>query len=199
MSRRQKIIVSITGIFLVLLILAGLTYAYFLTQIQGNTNNKSISLTTANLAIVYSDNSAEILTGDRIQPNNSTPIGTKSFTVTNEGDSDADYMVAVDKVSIRNVTSGAADTFVSNDFVYTLTCVQKNKNTYAVTGTCDSVTEQTRLPLNNNGLLVVNNIPVNLLEVITLVSLPASHCPNVDADVFANTSTDIAGGISETV
>ena len=49
MNRKQKIIVSTTGIFLVLLILVGLTYAYFLTRINGNTNDKSISVTTANL------------------------------------------------------------------------------------------------------------------------------------------------------
>ena len=41
MSKRQKIIVSITGIFLVLMILVGLTYAYFLTKITGITNTKS--------------------------------------------------------------------------------------------------------------------------------------------------------------
>ena len=49
MNRRQKIIVSITGIFIILLALVGLTYAYFLTQITGNENDKSISVTTANL------------------------------------------------------------------------------------------------------------------------------------------------------
>ena len=40
MNRRQKIIVSVTGIFIVLLILVGLTYAYFLTRINGNTSNQ---------------------------------------------------------------------------------------------------------------------------------------------------------------
>ncbi len=53
MTRKQKIIVSITGIFLVLMILVGLTYAYFLTKITGNTNEKSISVTTANLVLKY--------------------------------------------------------------------------------------------------------------------------------------------------
>ena len=44
MSKKAKIIVSISGIVLVMLILLGLTYAYFLTRIQGNTNDKSISV-----------------------------------------------------------------------------------------------------------------------------------------------------------
>ena len=51
MNRRQKIIVSVTGIFLVALILVGLTYAYFLTRINGNPNDTSISVTTANLQV----------------------------------------------------------------------------------------------------------------------------------------------------
>ena len=64
MSKKAKIIVSISGIVLVMLILVGLTYAYFLTRIHGNTNNKSISVTTANLELTYGDNSAEILGKD---------------------------------------------------------------------------------------------------------------------------------------
>ena len=65
MNRRQKIIVSVTGIFLVLLIIVGLTYAYFLTKINGNENTKSISVTTANLALVYGDGNG-IITGAKI-------------------------------------------------------------------------------------------------------------------------------------
>ena len=63
MNRRQKIIISVTGIFIVLLALVGLTYAYFLTQIKGNTNNKSISITTANLRLVYDDGSDGVIGG----------------------------------------------------------------------------------------------------------------------------------------
>ena len=67
MNRRQKIIISITGIFIVLLALVGLTYAYFLTRIRGNNADKSISVTTANLSIVYSDDSEDIL-GKNVGP-----------------------------------------------------------------------------------------------------------------------------------
>ena len=55
MNRKQRIIVSVTGIFLVLLILLGLTYAYFLTKINGNTNDKSLSVTMASLLLKYED------------------------------------------------------------------------------------------------------------------------------------------------
>ena len=64
MSKKAKIIVSISGIVLVMLILVGLTYAYFLTRIQGNTNSKSISVTTADLKLVYNDGSDGVIGGE---------------------------------------------------------------------------------------------------------------------------------------
>ena len=39
MSRKNKIIISVTGIILVLVTLIGLTYAYYLTRINGNIND----------------------------------------------------------------------------------------------------------------------------------------------------------------
>ena len=68
MSRKQKIIISVTGIFIVLLILVGLTYGYFLTRIQGNTNSKSISVTTANLILEYADVNDELITDSAVEP-----------------------------------------------------------------------------------------------------------------------------------
>ncbi len=62
MNRKQKNIVSVVGIAIVLLSLLGLTYAYYLTRIQGNTNTKSISVTTADLKLEYSDNK-DVITG----------------------------------------------------------------------------------------------------------------------------------------
>ena len=55
MNKRSKIIVSIVGITIVLLALLGITYAYYLTRIEGNTNTNSISITTADLKLKYGD------------------------------------------------------------------------------------------------------------------------------------------------
>ena len=68
MNRRQKIIISVTGIFLVALILMGLTYAYFLTQIRGNTNPTSISVETANLALKYDDGNGTLTSDTKLVP-----------------------------------------------------------------------------------------------------------------------------------
>ncbi len=155
MNRKQKIVVSITGIFLVLMILVGLTYAYFLTKITGNTNSKSISVTTANLAIVYEDNSAEILGKDLIlEPNSEKEIGTKTFTVTNKGNAKTSYVVVIDETKITNATDGTTTTFESNDFRYTLTCVRKNGKT------CNGESIQSIFPIQG-GFLVSNSISVN--------------------------------------
>ena len=150
MSKKAKIIVSISGIVLVMLILLGLTYAYFLTRIQGNTNDKSISVTTANLELTYGDNSAEILGKDLTLIPSDTEIGTKTFTVTNNGN-DTSYVVVIENVSITKASDGSTTTFESNDFRYTLTCIKSDGTS------CDGVSTQSVFPING-GVLVGNSI-----------------------------------------
>ena len=85
MNRRQKIIVSITGIFIVLLALVGLTYAYFLTRITGNKNEKSISVTTANLELVYGDGNGSLEPYGTITPGDPIKfLNTKGTETTND-------------------------------------------------------------------------------------------------------------------
>ena len=151
MNRKQKIIISVTGIFIVLLILVGLTYAYFLTRIQGNTNTKSISVTTADLKLTYGDGNGDI-TAEKIQPG--TTIDIKTFTVKNEGNATVNnYAVYLEE--LVNTLSR------TSDMVYTLTC------TSSVSGkTCNGKTE-TSFP-TQNGLLVTNNIDVNETQTYEL-------------------------------
>lgn len=158
MNRKQKIIVSVTGIFLVLLLLVGLTYAYFLTRINGNTNTESISVSTANLALVYGGDDGSIIgEGEMITPG--TTFDAKTFTVTNQGNAKTDYVVVIEDVSVTYAetievdgvtqTAGSTTTFQSNDFVYTLTC----------TSGCNGVDKETTFPING-GILVGNSIDV---------------------------------------
>ena len=169
MNKKQKIIVSITGITLVLLILVGLTYAYFLTRIQGNTNERSISVSTKDLALVYEDGNG-IISGNLIEPG--TTLTSKTFTVTNTGNASTSYMVVIDDVHINYVTpqgtAGETTTFVKGGLVYTLNCISKNKNTNEVSGTCSKVEEETTLPLVNDGLLISNEIGENIRHEYSL-------------------------------
>lgn len=172
MNRKQKIIVSITGIFLVLLILVGLTYAYFLTKINGNTNAKSISVTTADLKLTYGDGNGIIAPTDKLLPG--TTLQSKTFTVTNEGDSKTEYGVIFDKVF--NELSR------QQDLVYTLSCT-------STIGNCNGVTNETIFPNGGGtkdngtgyGIAVTNSIEVGATHsyVLTVKYLE----PNVDQSI----------------
>ena len=146
---------------------SGLTYGYYLTRIQGNTNNKSISISTANLELTYSDNS-DIITGTNIVPG--TKLGTKIFTVTNSGDNN------IDSYSLRLVN--VINTFTRlDDIKYTVTCSS------SVTGkTCNGVSEST-FP-NENSYIIENQINKN--EVQTYVIEVEYKEMNVDQSVDMN-------------
>jgi len=129
MSRKNKIIVSIVGITIVLLALLGLTYAYYLTRIQGNTNTTSISITTADLKLEYSEGEDSNISLTGLMPGEDIPA--KTFTVTNSGNNKVDdYVVAL--IDVVNTLSR------TGDLTYTLSCVQKNEDG-VVTGTCNGV------------------------------------------------------------
>ena len=150
MKRKSKIIISITGIFLVLLILSGLTYAYFLTNIQGNTNNKSVSVTTANLQLVYNDGNGTI-TGTNIVPG--TTLAEKTFSVTNTGNVSVSYGVYIEDV-INEFER-------TSDITLTLTCESNKANT-----TCDGAS--TIFP-ENNRKIVTNDISSGETQTYRLV------------------------------
>ena len=151
MSRKQRIIISITGIVLVSLILIGLTYGYYLTKIKGNTNSKSISVTTANLYIEYNDNN-DIITGDKIEPG--TILPSKTFTVTNKGTEN----VSLYSVGLVNIVN----TFKSTkDVVYTLSC-----NSSVTNKKCNGV-EETEFPTLNS-YIVNNSIDKDEIQTYTL-------------------------------
>ena len=166
MNRRQRIIISVTGIFIVLLILVGLTYAYFLTKIKGNDNEKSISVTTADLKLEYSDINDILVSEENVEPGNSW---TKTFAVTNNGNK----TVTNYGVSLENIENGLER---KEDLVYTLTCTQYTKATYKVenkvasgttSGTCNGVSSETTYP-SVGTILVENSIDTDKVQAYTL-------------------------------
>ena len=130
MNRKQKIIVSITGIFIVLLAIVGLTYAYFLTRITGNENDKSISVTTANLQLLYEDDTNQVVTEERLMP--SDTVYTKSFTVKNQGNANIDYGVYL--INVINTFER------KDDIKYTMECTTDG------TLPCGAVASETTFP-----------------------------------------------------
>ena len=172
MNKRTKIIVSIVGITIVLLALLGITYAYYLTRIQGNTNTNSISITTADLKLVYSENTPEIITENNIVPG--TTIGEKIFTVSNTGNSAVEnYKVVLEYAVIENVVPSV---FVRpQDFEITLTCVSKNIETNEVSGTCRGYTGKWN---NESFEMTTNDIAENIKHEYSLTIFYAN--PDID-------------------
>ena len=156
MSRKQSIIVSVTGIFLVLLILVGLTYAYFLTKITGNTNTKSISVTTANLVLEYGENTNVVQGINNAEPGYSVE---KIFTATNKGNSTVTYGAALESI-VNGLTR-------QEDLVYTLTCISYLKEGFSlasngtitgtVDGTCSGVTTEKQFPSTSTMSVMTTN------------------------------------------
>ena len=178
MNRKQKIIISVTGIFIVLLILVGLTYAYFLTRIQGNTNSKSISVTTADLKLTYGDGNG-IITGEKIQPG--TTLDTKTFTVTNEGNSLVTYGTAFIDMIYQDLSNNKdIDKFeYQDDLIYSLECTSYKTEglTYNTDGTvqsgtetgeCNGVTEGVLPTRTDLSLIITNKIEVGITHVYKL-------------------------------
>ncbi len=112
MNRNQRIVVSIVGIIIVTLALIGITYAYFMTKIIGNSSTTSISGTLADLELTYADGNGVIkkdtmMPGDKIE---------KTFTVENTGSATVSYIVVLEDVT-NTLTR-------KNDLVYTLSCAR---------------------------------------------------------------------------
>ena len=146
MNRKTKIIVSIAGITLVGLMLLGLTYGYFVTKIVGNTNAKSISVSSAKKIVEYTDLSEEI-SGKIIEPGYET---IKVFTVKNIGNRSATYHIYLDNVVNEFIRT--------QDITYTLYRKDGN-NTIDTSNLSDSdIVASGILPKVNNYILVNETI-----------------------------------------
>lgn len=109
---KKRIIISMGAIVLLILTLVGITYAYFIASVRGNTNNKSVTVSAGMLRITYGDGNSNI-TAEKIMPG--TVIKEKTFTVKNTGTRIVEnYDVYLDNVinELENY----------KDLTYVLTC-----------------------------------------------------------------------------
>ena len=153
MNRKNKIIVSVVGITIVVLALLGITYGYYLTRIQGNTNSNSISVTSADLKLTYADLTENIIL-DKAMPNTTV---TKQFTVTNDGTVKInDY-----HIYLENVVNELSR---KEDLVYTLTCTTNDE----VNSPCtNEIENETTFP-STNGTILTNSIDKRDIHTYTL-------------------------------
>ena len=110
-NKNKKNMIILTSILiLITLILLGLTYAYYRTRIVENKADKSISVTSEKLEVLYTDGTAALKTEGLIKPNFTA---TKEFFITNTGDKLSNYSVILDNME---------NTFQrKQDWIYTLT------------------------------------------------------------------------------
>ncbi len=149
MNRNQRIVVSIVGIIIVTLALIGITYAYFMTKIIGNSTSTSISGTLANLELTYGDGNdliatSEMMPGDTLE---------KTFLLQNTGTVDVDNYIVV----LENVTNTLTR---KGDLVYTLTCESNDNNP------CIGVTNV--IFPDDNGPIIYNSIEKGVTHSYTL-------------------------------
>ena len=142
-NRKHKVIISIIGITIVMLALLGITYAYYLTRIEGNTNTNSISITTSKLELLYSDGNKE-LNIENLIPGQT--IAKKTFSVENTGNDLIEYGVFLENV-INELK-------YYDDLIFTITCTSESLDNSVIPtpNSCSGVTDY-QFPLTNEEIL----------------------------------------------
>ncbi|MBQ3020943.1 MAG: hypothetical protein IJD92_01810 [Bacilli bacterium] len=157
MIKQNKILIITLSLVIGLLSLIGFSYAYYLISVKGNTTNKSIVVTSADLELIYDDGTNEIITMSKFRPD--TIIATKTFTVENTGSKTNNYAVYLEDVI--NEYERQQDMNIS------LSCKTINTtNDEYVEETCNGINGN--YP-NNNAMLVSNDIDINRKHEYTLV------------------------------
>ena len=179
MKRKNKIIFSLTGITIIMLALLGFTYGYYLTNIYGNTNSNSISVTTADLMLTYDDNNSYI-DMTNIMPGTSA---SKTFTVSNLGTEDLEeYAVGIDEVT-NTLTR-------TQDLTYSITCFQKQINEDdSKYEPCDKTASKTGIYPKTNSEILNNSIGTKNIQKYTITIVYA----NLDEDQSIDMGSTIKG------
>lgn len=122
---KKRIIVSMISILLLIITIFGITYAYFLANVKGNENDKSVSVTAGKLELIYDDEDS-IIIAEKIKPG--IALDEKVFSVANTGTAKVDnYDVVLEKV-INELK-------YYEDLTYVLTCKSYKSSDYETNGT----------------------------------------------------------------
>lgn len=156
---KKRIITSMVSILLLIITLFGITYAYFIANVRGNDEKKSITAKAGKLELTYGDGNGVLEVGEFLQPGNTVKfknsnneiVEQKTFTVTNTGTA----TVPSYEVILQNVVN---ELEYYEDLTYTLTCtsyINYGEDTQEISGTCDG--NEDTFP-KTNGLLAINSI-----------------------------------------
>ena len=126
MINKDKMTLFVTGMFLLLIMTTGLSYAYFSASVKGNENAKDMVVEAGTLSLVYTD-------GPEIKVQNIKPgwSTTKEVSVKNNGTLGAYYNV---------IWQSLTNTISNNELVLSATCQRLNASGI-VEGTCKSISQ----------------------------------------------------------
>ena len=126
MIDKDKMTLFVTGMFLLLIMTTGLSYAYFSASISGNENAKNVVVEAGTLSLVYTDGPE--IKAQNIKPGWST---TKEVSVKNTGTLEANYNI---------IWQSLTNEITNNDMVISATCQRLNASG-TVEGTCESISQ----------------------------------------------------------
>ena len=93
---KRRLFTSMIALLLLIITIVGITYAYFISRVQGNSNDESVNITSGKLELTYGDGNGEIVV-EKIQPG--VVLQSKTFTVKNTGTGYInDYEVVLENV-----------------------------------------------------------------------------------------------------
>ena len=126
MIDKDKMTLFVTGMFLLLIMTTGLSYAYFSASVKGNENAKDMVVEAGTLSLVYTDGPE--IKAQNIKPGWST---TKEVSVKNTGTLDTNYNV---------IWQSLTNEITNNEMVISATCQRLNASGI-VEGTCESISQ----------------------------------------------------------
>ena len=126
MIDKDKMTLFVTGMFLLLIMTTGLSYAYFSASVKGNDNAKDVIVEAGTLKLTYTDGPA--INAQNIKTGWTT---TKEVSVKNNGTLDAYYNV---------IWQSLTNTITNNELVLSATCQRLNASGI-VEGTCESISQ----------------------------------------------------------
>ena len=126
MIDKDKMTLFITGMFLLLIMTTGLSYAYFSASVKGNENAKDMVVEAGTLSLVYTDGPE--IKAQNIKPGWST---TKEVSVKNTGTLDTNYNI---------IWQSLTNEITNDEMVISATC-QRLNSAGTVEGTCESISQ----------------------------------------------------------
>lgn len=152
-------LVIILGILLLVLVIGGVTYAFYTANITRENENNNVIIKTENLSLTYNGNIST--NGSIKKPNDSL---TSKFTVKNTSEN-----VTVNSYNI-NFTD-VNNTIINDEYVYELSCISYSDYglpTQAVSGVCSGKSE-TPVPTTNGLMHTSSSIAKDITHEYTLL------------------------------